>query len=520
MMHKWKVSLFLMVGALGLIFLTTGAAYAACPDGITNYWKLDETSGTTYEDFINGNDGEDAATGPDPANGTVNGAQEFDGTMGINVPPAHSFGWYSDESFSIEYWVKIDSLPGSTEVVVGRDDSSTNLHWWSGIESDGRVSFVLRDINGNGAAADLLNASDPLALDEWHHVVAVRDGDNDLNILYVDGVETDRSGVFNYTAGFGSTSANLNIGWLNFMGFFTFDGVIDEVALYERALSPTEIQQHHTNGLLGQDYCLGSGAPSSAPYPEDTVAYWKLDETTGTTYEDSISGNDGEGTGDPTPVAGTVNGAQEFDGTNDINVPADRSFGWYQNESFSIEYWMKKTGIPPANNEVIIGRRDAAGQPSWWVGLDTVTGFAHFRLADKDTKSDEKVGTTNLGDGQWHHVVAVMDGVAAELRLYVDGQEDLPAVATAFTAGFDSETARINMGWLENTGTIHGFRYTGALDEVAIYDRALLPTEIETHYDNGLLGRGIGYVSTPTPTPTPKKKSGGGGGCFIATATE
>jgi len=516
MMHKWKVNLFLMVGILGLVFLTTGPAYAVCPDGITNYWKLDETSGTKYEDFINGNDGEDAATGPDPASGTVNGAQEFDGSMGINVPPAPSFGWYTDESFSIEYWVKIDALPGSTEVAVGRNDGLAGLHWWSGIESNGRVSFVLRDINRNGAG-DLIAVSDILALDAWHHVVAVRDGVNGLNILYVDGVEAGSAG-FDYAAGFGSTSADLNIGWLNLAPFYTFDGTIDEVALYDRVLSLTEIQTHHTNGLAGQDYCLGSSPPSDAPYPEDTISYWKLDETSGTTYIDSINGKNGTASAPPTPATGTVNGAQEFDGTMGINVPADRSFDWYPNESFSIEYWMKRAVTPPGDNEVIVGRRDPAAQPTWWVGLEGGTGFAYFRLTDKLGTFSLKAGTTDLGDNRWHHVVAVRDANTNVLRLYVDGQENLPSVDTAFTAGFDSETARINMGWFENSAL--PYTYAGVLDEVAIYDRALPLTEIQTHYDNGLLGRGIDYVAPPVTPPKKKSGGGGGGGCFITTTAK
>ena len=51
------------------------------------YWKLNETSGTTYDDFYDGHDGGCAGVCPDPAAGRLDGGQEFNGSnTGINVP--------------------------------------------------------------------------------------------------------------------------------------------------------------------------------------------------------------------------------------------------------------------------------------------------------------------------------------------------------------------------------------------------------------------------------------------------
>ena len=250
MMYKWRASLFtfLFLGALGLAFLVTSSAYAACPGSITNYWKLDENDPGTYADFINGNDGT-GADDPTAATGKVNGAQQFNGTdQGIDVPADRSFSWYKDESFSIECWVKRDPLPdpppGVNEVFVGRDDVS--FGWWLGLDgSTGNASFYLK--GKDGLRPDVIEGVN-VADGEWHHVVAVRDDSVNENRLYVDGLLQD-SVVFDYLAGFDSTSVVLNIGYFN--GSFYFGGVLDEVALYDRALTPTEIDQHYTNGLAG-----------------------------------------------------------------------------------------------------------------------------------------------------------------------------------------------------------------------------------------------------------------------------
>ena len=111
----------------------------------------------------------------------------------------------------------------------------------------------------------------------WHHVVAVRDASANQIRIYVDG--TGNSELAPYTAGFGSSTAALNIGWLNLAGGYHFDGIVDEVALYDRALSPDEIRQHHDEGASGPGYCINPDitvnktASPTVVSPSDTVTY-------------------------------------------------------------------------------------------------------------------------------------------------------------------------------------------------------------------------------------------------------
>ena len=248
------------------------------------------------------------------------------------------------------------------------------------------------------------------------------------------------------------------------------------------------------------------------------TSYWKLEEA-GSPYADSFDGNDGTGVGTVTQVAGRVDFGQEFNGTNsEVNVAADGSFGWGKDESFSIEYWMKSSSSSGAV-EVIVGRNGGTSNPSWWVGLTATNKYANFELTDRDGVSQTITGSIDLGNDVWHHVVAIRDATADVLRLYVDGQVAATPEDTTYTAGFDSLTASINMGWLDNTAT--AYRYNGVLDEVALYDRALTSNEIENHYQSGLQGRGIDDL-LPTDDDDDDSDSssgggGGGGGCFIAT---
>jgi hypothetical protein len=179
--------------------------------------------------------------------------------------------------------VKTDGVaPVEDQVIIGRDDvPATGLQWWVGVHNtDGLVSFFLKETNGFG---DILSGVGTISLTDgsWHHVMAVRDDTTDDNIIYVDGVEQGRVN-HNYVTGFGSATASLNIGWLNTGTGFHFDGLIDEVALYDRALSLTEIQEHRDAGLLG------NGIETLRPEP---VADAGLDQTVSEATEVTLDGS-------------------------------------------------------------------------------------------------------------------------------------------------------------------------------------------------------------------------------------
>ena len=85
----------------------------------------------------------------------------------------------------------------------------------------------------------------------WYHIVAVRDADAGTISIYVNGIEED-SVPASFSSGFGG-DVDLNIGYLNFGGGgFHYKGILDEVAVYNRALSDTEIKSHY---YLAKGYC-------------------------------------------------------------------------------------------------------------------------------------------------------------------------------------------------------------------------------------------------------------------------
>lgn len=248
----------------------------ACVTGTLAYWKLDEISGPSYADFQSNHTGQCAGVCPTSvAKGWVNGAQAFKKkTTGIDIPVIpgdNSFNWGKNDSFSIELWMR--GIHGETcaiadvahnEVFIGRDDFANSLlHWWVGCTGGtGAARFQLEDTTGSSQILEGPAITDGF----WHYLVGVRDGAGNANRLYVDGIEV-KSAVKVYPAGFNSAAAALNIGWLNRSAGHHFQGVIDEVAIYNKALSVSEIQAHYNNGQPGPGYCGGPFAPRITSNP-------------------------------------------------------------------------------------------------------------------------------------------------------------------------------------------------------------------------------------------------------------
>jgi hypothetical protein len=488
MMKKLKTFMLglILITVAGFTFLVTGAAFAACPDGISAYWKMDNN----FEDFIGDNDGT-GNDAPTAVTGTVNGAMAFDGlNTGIDVAASRTFNWLTTESFSIEYWVKMGAnTSGSAMVALGRNGGATGAYWFTGVTPAGMPEFELQDSSGSVTVTGTTPVTDNTA---WHLVVAVRDASTGKILIYVDDNAPVEAPAVYTGDGFLFDSAPLTIGWLDLGGNYRLAGSLDEVALYDRALGATEIAQHYTEGLKGNDYCGGSAAPivpGDAPYPDDTISFWPLEEDSGSKgFIDVFGDNDGTGNDSPTAVTGTVNGAMAFDGLNTgIDVAASRTFNWLTTESFSIEYWVKMGANTSGSAMVALGRNGGATGAYWFTGV-TPAGMPEFELQDS-SGSVTVTGTTPVTDNTaWHLVVAVRDASTGKILIYVDDNAPVEAPAVYTGDGFLFDSAPLTIGWLDLGGN---YRLAGSLDEVALYDRALGATEIAQHYNAGLAGDSV-----------------------------
>jgi hypothetical protein len=224
----------------------------ACPADMIAYWNLDETTGNTFKDLIADNDGHcTASTCPSPVTGVVNGAYNFDGSSGIDIPAlSPDFSWDGKSNFSIALWVKIpetENCPG-TRVAISRYAGYRS--WWVGCSDIETAIFSLRD---SEQTAKQVTGTTSINNGQWHYLVAVRDGAEDMMHLYVNGIlESSESQAF---SGNWISSQRATIGYHQPHPYYHLVGIVDEAAVFNRALQLPEILHYYSNGLMAKGYC-------------------------------------------------------------------------------------------------------------------------------------------------------------------------------------------------------------------------------------------------------------------------
>jgi N-acetylneuraminic acid mutarotase/sugar lactone lactonase YvrE len=202
------------------------------------------------------------------------------------------------------------------------------------------------------------------------------------------------------------------------------------------------------------------------------IAYWKLDETEGITAHSSAGNNDGFLFGDPVwrPAEGKRGGALEVDGIDDYVVsvpvlnPADGPF--------SVFAWINSS----VAGGVVISQLDGiGGSGETWLGTEAVSGKLMTGLVAPPVGRfipQPLVSESVITDGQWHNVGFIWDGT--QRSLYVDGIE-VAKDATA-QAALKPATGGLYIGAGRNLEA--GTFFSGLIDEVRIYDKALTPEQI------------------------------------------
>jgi hypothetical protein len=228
--------------------------------------------------------------------------------------------------------------------------------------------------------------------------------------------------------------------------------------------------------------------------PGDTgiVAYWKLDETSGTTAYDS-SGNgyhgevidDGEFGGTPLWTTGQVNGALELDGSGDYVFCGSGEWADFT-EEMSVSVWVKCT-FDAAFQSIV-----TKGDSSWRLFRNSVSGDSNdvsFTLTDVGPVASGSTGP--VGDNKWHQVVGTFDGV--KQCIYVDG---ILAKSVDVTPGLLIATNEYPVcigADAEHEGQ-HEFK--GIIDEVRLYEIALTADMVVDQYiaDGGPTSCGRNYL--------------------------
>ena len=221
-----RINILVLVATIVLVVMPAGVQ-AQSDDGLVAEWHFDEGSGSVLKDSSgNGNDG--VIYGATWVDSKYGKALQFDGVddyVDLSSIPSQTY------PLTIEMWTKpdtttpvglFDSAPGQRYVI--RNYLAGYIDWWN---ADPQVTLNL-------------------VADEWAHLVFIFWYDGNRHIYYC------KNGVLQ-TSATGSTNTALawttfRLGNINSGTVGWYDGLIDEVRIYNRALSSEEIESHYEQG--------------------------------------------------------------------------------------------------------------------------------------------------------------------------------------------------------------------------------------------------------------------------------
>jgi hypothetical protein len=440
------LSIFLLLG-FSAFFAVRAGINTATPGqtGLIAYWSFDEGSGSIAGDFSgNGNDGT-LQNGPTWVDGKQGQALDFDGSDDqISIPQNVSF---QPQNVSYGGWIKSKGEQDKCFIL------SQYLSWMLQFSGDDLKPRAWYD--NNGTREHVSNDSVSLEKNKWYHVFVTIEGNNKMN-FYLNGSLKD-SVNFPGSIWYENVGSNLIISrsgwWADESTRFT--GQLDEVRIYDRALSQSEIQDLYEKGL----------ARIEPPDRTGMVGYWSLDDGSGSVAGDfSENNNDGTING-ATWTDGKIGDALEFDGSDDyVDLPDNLG---YSNQ-VSAFAWFKHKAPPPGNYHIIMGgsQLEISINSNGYLRTGVYTDSRHV--------SDHGSG---LNDGQWHYVGFTFDGNTK--KSYIDGNfaGELSGITGTLTSSFSNR----RIGRYGSSGTYY---LNGIVDDIHIYDRALSESEIQDLYND------------------------------------
>jgi hypothetical protein len=432
--------------------------------GLIAYWSCDNTA---YDLSGHGHNGSlNNITVTTDRFGYPRGAYYFNGSSSyISVPDAAELR-LGNTDFTLNAWVRLDAYNSSfgSSILVKRFSGINNGWVWTITGNSSSPVGVLSYGPGGGNANAFGNTV--IGTGTWAMVTSIYNLASQSLSIYVNGV-LDRTvtGILPANA---SVTAALYIGRddpSTGTSYF-FQGALDEIRMYNRAINSTELQQLYT--------------ATSVPTPSSgLVAYWPLIQTAS-----DLSGQGHNGTASGV-TAGTDRfnnplGASQFNGsTSFISVPAHADLT-LSGTDFTINAWVRLDSYNSSFGSVILGDRvTGSGYAVSVSGLAGGSpGISSFGSGGGGANA---LSSTAIGLGSWHMITSRYTASTGSLALYIDGISNSVTVNPAL-----SPTSVLNTFYIgkDNPGSgSPGYFLNGALNDIRIYKNALNNTDIQNLYN-------------------------------------
>jgi hypothetical protein len=246
--YYWRIDEKNDIGTTaGFVWSFTTSAETIDPN-LVSWWKFDETSGITAHDSADSHNGTVVGNSAWTA-GQINGCLDFDGNGDyVDFGDIDQFE-FGGNDFTIAFWFKkegthdIGPENSGYGIMVSKYNWSLGRQWSFSQAPDGKISFATFYTHTSGES---ITSTNSYPVDQWVYCAGVRDGPN--KYLYLNGIVDVNGPCQGVLTG---RSTKVLVGAIQdpskYYNFF--NGKIDDVRIYNRALSAAEIQQLYNEGL-------------------------------------------------------------------------------------------------------------------------------------------------------------------------------------------------------------------------------------------------------------------------------
>lgn len=199
---------------------------------LVGLWHL---NGNSTDSSGNHNHGTDASVTYSLANGKIAQGGDFDGTNSkITIADSSSIQVGQSSAFTLMAWVQTD-VNNTQKYIINKQSATANMFTYNlSMSSGGKPVF---GVSKQGVAANDATGNTTLSTGVWHHLTGVSDGSN--LTIYLNGA-SDGTSTISFTSATTNTSS-LYFGQL-YNDTLRWNGRIDEVAIFSRALTAAEIR--------------------------------------------------------------------------------------------------------------------------------------------------------------------------------------------------------------------------------------------------------------------------------------
>jgi hypothetical protein len=437
--------------------LQQGYKHGSLTDGLVAYYPMEKGEGGVLHDAALNNTGQiNGATWNGPGQ-VGSDALRFDGSDDL-VKIQHNNVFNPSGPFSVSLWAKRTNYSGNktNETLFSKDYDGSKTPWqtwWNngdGSGGDGLPAFRVE----TDTSVQFVEFNNRPSEGVWVHLTAVYDSNQTLKI-YRDGILQNSTSI---SGNLTSTTTNQYIGHSSQFDNY-FEGSVEDVRYYDRALSKPEIQALYN---LSQPSGIEKTEEDVPSQNQGGISRWKFNGDVTDTWGSNDGTNNGVTFGD-----GVYGQSAIFESTNSdyISVPSDAALN--SESQSTVSGWIKTSS--GGSHQQVYSSFDGSNGLQIYVDDD---GTAAIWTDTDGTLSSSIV----VNDGNWHHLTMTIDGSGR--KLYVDGK-----LTTSDSGSVTESTGQDDIG--RQGGGNPSSYFNGKIDDVRIYNTALTPQQVEQLYHKG-----------------------------------